>query len=136
MIAPPASRRAARSLRVMASLALAACGLLVASSASADTTETQRARFRQAYAVAQQGGDAWRAQAAGLESYVLFPYLEAAALEHDLRTLDRAHVDAYLARYPGLIPPATCAATFSGNWRGARIGSLSARCTSRASATR
>ncbi|SFW53541.1 transglycosylase SLT domain-containing protein [Luteibacter sp. UNCMF366Tsu5.1] len=104
MIAPPASRRAARSLRVMGSLALAACGLLAAASASADTTETQRARFRQAYAVAQQGGDAWRAQAVGLESYVLFPYLEAAALEHDLRTLDRAHVDAYLARYPGLIP--------------------------------
>ena len=114
MIVPPASRRAARSLRALAGLALAACGILSTTIASAETVDAQRARFRQAYAVAQQGGDAWRAQAAGLENYVLFPYLEAAALEHDLRTLDRARVDAYLARYPALIPASDLRRDFLG----------------------
>ncbi|MGE7137291.1 transglycosylase SLT domain-containing protein [Luteibacter sp. NPDC031894] len=116
MMAAPASRRAARSLRALATLALAlaACGLAAAASASAAGTDAERARFRQAYAAAQQGGDAWRAQATGLESYVLFPYLEAAALEHDLRTLDRARVDAYLTRYPGLIPAADLRRDFLG----------------------
>jgi soluble lytic murein transglycosylase len=90
----------------MAGLALAACGLAGNLRASAEGSDAERTRFRQAYATAQQGGDAWRAQAAGLEHYVLFPYLEAASLEHDLRTLDRARVDAYLAANPGLIPAA------------------------------
>jgi len=104
MVPAPASRRAARSLRFFASAALALCSLAAGLDASASGSDTDRARFRQAYATAQQGGDAWRAQASGLERYVLFPYLEAASLEHDLRTLDRARVDAYLSRYPGLIP--------------------------------
>jgi len=114
MTPSPALRRAARPLRVLASLALVALGLGAATTAVADGTDAERLRFRQAYASAQQGGDAWRAQAAGLEGYVLFPYLEAASLEHDLRTLDRARVDAYLARYPGLIPAADLRRDFLG----------------------
>lgn len=106
MVSAPATRRAARSIRLLAGLALAACGLAGSLRASAEGSDTERTRFRQAYATAQQGGDAWRAQATGLEHYVLFPYLEAASLEHDLRTLDRARVDAYLAANPGLIPAA------------------------------
>ncbi|HEY4292381.1 transglycosylase SLT domain-containing protein [Luteibacter sp.] len=117
MMAAPAPRRTRRSLRALACLALAISGFVAAPApaATAAGTDTERARFRQAYAVAQQqGGEAWRAQATGLESYVLFPYLEAAALEHDLRTLDRARVDAYLARYPGLIPAADLRRDFLG----------------------
>ncbi|HET6431924.1 transglycosylase SLT domain-containing protein [Dyella sp.] len=67
-------------------------------------TEAQRAAFTTAYASAQRGDAAWKAQAKGLESYVLYPYLPAAALEHDLATLDTAAVSDYLARYPGQIP--------------------------------
>ncbi|NID17443.1 transglycosylase SLT domain-containing protein [Luteibacter yeojuensis] len=101
--------------RALATLALAICGLVAATAATAAGTDAERARFRQAYATAQQqGGDTWRAEAKGLESYVLFPYLEAAALEHDLRTLDRARADAYLARYPGLIPAADLRRDFLG----------------------
>ena len=114
MTPAPASRSAARPLRLLAGFALAICGLALASAVFAEGTDTQRQRFRQAYATAQQGGDAWRAQATGLEGYALFPYLEAAALEHDLRTLDRARVDAYLARYPGLIPAADLRRDFLG----------------------
>jgi len=66
--------------------------------------DAQRAAFKQAYATARQGGDAWRAQAQGLQHYVLYPYLEAAALEHDLDQLDIARVQSYLQRYPGMIP--------------------------------
>ena len=106
MVSAPATRRAARSIRLLAGLALAACGLAGSLRASAEGSDAERTRFRQAYATAQQGGDAWRAQATGLEHYVLFPYLEAASLEHDLRTLDRARVDAYLAANAGLIPAA------------------------------
>jgi soluble lytic murein transglycosylase len=68
--------------------------------------DAQRSAFRQAYGVAQQGGDTWRGQAQGLRSYVLFPYLEAASLTHDLKQLDLARVQSYLQRYPSLIPAA------------------------------
>src|ERR1700750_234303 len=114
MVPAPAWRRAVRPLRLLAALALVAGALGCASTASREGTDAERQRFRQAYATAQQGGDAWRSQATGLEHYVLFPYLEAAALEHDLRTLDRAPVDAYLARYPGLIPAADLRRDFLG----------------------
>jgi soluble lytic murein transglycosylase len=68
--------------------------------------DAQRAAFRVAYAAAQRGGDAWQALATGLTDYPLYPYLQAAALEHDLRQLDSARVSAYLRRYPDLIPAA------------------------------
>lgn len=110
----PAARRAARPLRILARLALVALGVGTVVAAQAEGSAAERLRFRQAYASAQQGGDAWRAQATGLENYVLFPYLEAAALSHDLRTLDRARVDAYLSRYPGMIPAADLRRDFLG----------------------
>ncbi|MGN6313816.1 MAG: transglycosylase SLT domain-containing protein [Rhodanobacteraceae bacterium] len=67
------------------------------------TLQQQRDAFRAAYTAAYDGQD-WRPLAQGLESYPLYPYLEAAALEHDLAHADRAQIAAYLARYPDLIP--------------------------------
>ncbi|HET9835227.1 MAG TPA: lytic murein transglycosylase, partial [Rhodanobacteraceae bacterium] len=71
--------------------------------AQPSTLQHQREAFRAAYAAAS-GGQDWRTLAKGLEDYPLFPYLEAAALEHDLAHADRAQIAAYLARYPDLIP--------------------------------
>ncbi len=67
---------------------------------------TQRAAFKQAYAAAQQGGDGWRSLAAGLHDYPLYPYLQAAALEHDIQQTDRTTVESYLKQYPDWIPAA------------------------------
>lgn len=93
--------------RCLAGMALVVLALVRTTSAAAAAapTDAQRAAFKQAYATAQQqGGDAWRAQAHGLRDYVLYPYLEAAALRHDLATLELARVQGYLTRYPALIP--------------------------------
>jgi soluble lytic murein transglycosylase len=80
-------------------------GLLLASAVSAaEPTDAQRAAFKQAYIAAQQGGDGWRSLAQGLQDYPLYPYLEAAALTHDIKQVDRARVEDYLKRNPGLIP--------------------------------
>ena len=101
--------------RRLAGLAIAACALGASLVAQAEGTDAQRTRFRQAYATAsQQGGDAWRAQASGLENYSIYPYIEAAALTHDLRTLDSARVQDYLRRYPGMIPAADLRRDFLG----------------------
>ncbi|TAL87675.1 MAG: lytic murein transglycosylase [Rhodanobacter sp.] len=79
--------------------------LLITSTASArEPVKAQRAAFKQAYAAAQQGGDAWRSLAAGLKDYPLYPYLQAASLEHDIRQIDIGTVNAYLKRYPHWIP--------------------------------
>ncbi|MGN6728936.1 MAG: transglycosylase SLT domain-containing protein [Rhodanobacteraceae bacterium] len=67
------------------------------------TLQQQREAFRAAYAAAFNGQD-WRPLARGLEGYPLYPYLEAAALEHDLGAADPAQITAYLAKYPDLIP--------------------------------
>ncbi|MGC1548128.1 MAG: transglycosylase SLT domain-containing protein [Rhodanobacter sp.] len=82
-------------------------GSLLAGTAMAQTADpqaAQRATFKQAYAAAQQGGDSWRALASGLKNYPLYPYLPAAALEHDITQIDRAAVESYLKQYPDLIP--------------------------------
>lgn len=71
---------------------------------AADVDTGQRQAFMQAYAAAQAGDAQWRTLAAGLADYPLYPYLEAAALEHDLRQLDPAVVEAYLRRYPDWLP--------------------------------
>ncbi|WP_233840817.1 transglycosylase SLT domain-containing protein [Dyella sp. 2HG41-7] len=76
----------------------------VAAQADDATLQAQRAAFKQAYASAAQGGDGWRALASGLQNYPLYPYLQAASLEHDLQQVDRPTVEAYLRQYPGLIP--------------------------------
>ncbi|AHX14852.1 lytic transglycosylase [Dyella jiangningensis] len=86
-------------------LLIAMAGLLLACATSAaEPTQAQRTAFKQAYAAALQGGDGWRSLAKGLENYPIYPYLEAAALTHDLRQIDRAQVESYLKRYPDQIP--------------------------------
>lgn len=85
--------------RLIPTLMAAVCLLASAVQASEPST-AQRAAFRQAYAVAKQGGDSWRSLASGLRDYPLYPYLQAAALEHDIRQVDRATVEAYLRQYP------------------------------------
>jgi len=94
------------SLFRRAALAIVLCvgGARVAH--AAETDAAQRAAFTQAYAAAQNGGDAWRAQAASLADYPLYPYLEAAALQHDVRQIDLGAVQDYLRRYPDWIPAA------------------------------
>ncbi|CAM1000253.1 Soluble lytic murein transglycosylase [Rhodanobacter sp. Root179] len=98
----------ASSRRVpLAWLALAGAWLLTGSTALAATPDAaQRVAFKQAYAVAQQGGDGWRQFAGNLHDYPLYPYLAAAALQHDIQQVDRASVEAYLAQYPDWIPAA------------------------------
>lgn len=71
--------------------------------APAPTRQQQRDAFRTAYAAAEAGQD-WRPFAKGLQDYPLYPYLEAATLQHDIKTATPAAIDAYLARYPDLIP--------------------------------
>ncbi|MEY2182985.1 transglycosylase SLT domain-containing protein [Rhodanobacter humi] len=103
MFAKAAPRR--HSLTRLSALLLGCGALLAAVGAHAATpTAAQRAAFKQAWAAAQQGGDGWRAYAAKLRDYPLYPYLPAAALEHDLRQTDLVTVQAYLAKYPDLIP--------------------------------
>lgn len=103
----PSPRRLSSPIaRCLVGMAIVALSLMrPASAATAASTAAQRAAFKQAYATAQQqGGNAWRAQAQGLHDYVLYPYLEAAALRHDLATLDLARVQGYLAAHPSLLP--------------------------------
>ena len=84
---------------------LAASGLwATAPTLAAEPSAAQRASFKQAYALALQGGSSWQSAAAGLRNYPLYPYLAAAALEHDIKQIDRAAVEDYLQRYPDLIP--------------------------------
>jgi soluble lytic murein transglycosylase len=90
-----------RLLLVLASWMLAGA---VAAQTDTTTIEAQRASFKQAYAAAAQGGDGWRALAGNLQNYPLYPYLQAAALEHDIQLIDRPTVEAYLNQYPDLIP--------------------------------
>jgi soluble lytic murein transglycosylase len=87
--------------------------LLTATIAQAGEPDAaQRPTFKQAYAAAQQGGDGWRQLAAGLHDYPLYPYLPAAALEHDIQQVDRASVEAYLRQYAGWIPAADLRSAF------------------------
>jgi len=87
-------------------LLLTIVALFAASSIHAqDSIDAQRAAFKQAYANAQQqGGDGWRQLASGLRDYPLYPYLQAAALEHDLKQTDLATVQSYIKQYPDWIP--------------------------------
>ncbi|MGH8184421.1 MAG: transglycosylase SLT domain-containing protein [Rhodanobacteraceae bacterium] len=97
--------RARTRMRVIT--ALAACVVAVTgvaqTPASTASLAQQRAAFRAAYAAAQSGQD-WRALAKGLATYPLYPYLEATALQHDIKTAPAAQVDAYLKQYAGMIP--------------------------------
>jgi soluble lytic murein transglycosylase len=95
--------------RVSFSGVLLSIGVLLATTSihAQDSSDAQRAAFKQAYALAQQqGGDGWQAAASGLRDYPLYPYLPAAALEHDLKQTDLATVQSYLKQYPDWIPAA------------------------------
>jgi soluble lytic murein transglycosylase len=85
----------------------ALCAVMVAAVAQTPaptpTLAQQRDAFRAAYAAAQNGQD-WHALAQGLQDYPLYPYLEAAALRHDIKTATPAQIDAYLQRYDGMFP--------------------------------
>ena len=98
----------ASSRRIALAWLLLAAGWLLASAMAyaAEPDAAQRAAFKQAYAAAQQGGDGWRPLASGLRDYPLYPYLQAAALQHDIQQIDRASVESYLAQYPDWIPAA------------------------------
>lgn len=88
-----------------AALVVLAIALLAwRSVAHAGDPDDQRAVFRGAWAAAQQGDPGWKKLAQGLDDDPLYPYLPAAALEHDLADASAAQVQAYLDRYPGLIP--------------------------------
>lgn len=76
----------------------------VAAQSDNASLDAQRAAFKQAYAAASQGGDGWRSLAGNLKDYPLYPYLQAASLEHDLQQVDRPAVEAYLRQYADLIP--------------------------------
>ena len=101
-MAPQAAPRPGRRLLI----ALISWMLVGPASAQTDTAtlEAQRAAFKQAYTAASQGGDSWRALASSLQNYPLYPYLQAASLEHDIQLVDRPAVEAYLKQYPDLIP--------------------------------
>ena len=102
---PAPHRFRQRLLALLAGALLAAGPATAQAPASDDTLAAQRTAFRQAWDDAtRQGGDGWRALAAGLHDYPPYPYLPAAALEHDIRTVDPATVQAYLRQYPDLIP--------------------------------
>jgi soluble lytic murein transglycosylase len=92
----------------LACLLFTAGWLLTVTTAQAvgSSATAQRAAFKQAYAAAQQGGDDWRNLATGLRDYPLYPYLQAAALEHDIQQTDRTTVESYLKQYPDWIPAA------------------------------
>lgn len=91
-----------RRVVVLALAIIAAAGSAQAP-APAPSLQQQRDAFRAAYGAAQNGQD-WRTLAKGLQDYPLYPYLEAAALQHDIKTATPAQIDAYLQRYPGMIP--------------------------------
>jgi soluble lytic murein transglycosylase len=101
-MAPQAVTRLGRRLLIV----LTSCALVAPIAAQTDTANlaSQRAAFKQAYAAASQGGDSWRSLATGLQDYPLYPYLEAASLEHDIQQIDRPTVEAYLKQYPDVIP--------------------------------
>ncbi|MGH8126123.1 MAG: transglycosylase SLT domain-containing protein, partial [Rhodanobacteraceae bacterium] len=90
---------------ILAAVLLVAIAASCFAQASATTSAVtqQRNAFRAAYAAAQKG-QAWRPLAKGLLHYPLYPYLEAAALQHDIETATPAEIDAYLQRYAGMIP--------------------------------
>lgn len=95
------------SFPARSSIVVALCSLALTCVAQqpADTLtlSQQRDAFRAAYAAAQNG-QAWRTLAKGIQDYPLYPYLEATALQRNIKTAGTAEIDAYLARYAGLIP--------------------------------
>jgi soluble lytic murein transglycosylase len=86
-------------------LLAAALAVLIASPVIAQEHASQRDQFRAAYAAAERTppGD-WKKLAAGLETYPLYPYLEASVLRRDITHASRADVERFLAHWPDSLP--------------------------------
>ncbi|HVX03930.1 MAG TPA: transglycosylase SLT domain-containing protein [Rhodanobacteraceae bacterium] len=95
--------RTALRFRFCAAAVAALLGAAPVAQTAVPSLAQQRDAFRAAYTAAQNGQD-WRSLAQGLQDYPLYPYLEAAALQHDIKTASPAQIDAYLQRYAGMIP--------------------------------
>lgn len=108
--APNIARRGLRALALLASCGLPTLAAHAAAQHAAKNTtpassrQAQRAAFIQAYASAERGDPAWKKQATSLKHYPLYPYLQAAALESQLRTVTRKQVEAYLQAWPNMLP--------------------------------
>lgn len=99
---PAHVRRRTRNVAISAVLALT-MGAAAQAATPTPALQQQRDAFRAAYAAAQ-AGKPWQPLAKGLEAYPLYPYLEAAALQHDIQAAPATQVDTYLARHAGMIP--------------------------------
>ncbi|HEN47591.1 MAG TPA: lytic murein transglycosylase, partial [Mizugakiibacter sp.] len=86
------------------SVVLLALATASAGCAQAAGLTTQRAHFRQAYALALQGNVHWKSYAGDLQDYPLYPYLQAAWLQARIRLLGPGLIIAYLDRYGDLLP--------------------------------
>jgi soluble lytic murein transglycosylase len=107
---PPVTRFARWGMRAMLTAApglLATTHAMAAHAPATDARKAQRTAFIQAYASASQGDPVWKKQAAGLKHYPLYPYLEAAAIEHDIRQTSLATVRDYIQRWPHMLPADT-----------------------------
>jgi soluble lytic murein transglycosylase len=85
----------------------------LALSAAAEDLGAQRDRFRAAYAAASRTppGD-WKKLAIGLETYPLYPYLEATALRRGIAKASRTDIERFLARWPDSLPAADLRETY------------------------
>lgn len=101
MFLPVLSLRGVLIGRVLAGALLIICATVARANSS---DEAQRAAFKRAYAAASHGGSDWQQLAGNLRGYPLYPYLQAAALQHDIRRVDRPRVESFLAQYPDWIP--------------------------------
>jgi soluble lytic murein transglycosylase len=82
---------------------------------AADSSELlrQREQFPLVWETAKHGPDgAWRRLASGLESYPLYPYLELAALQHQMQDVQRAQVDKFIGTWPDSLPARTLREAF------------------------
>lgn len=93
--------RIALGLATLVALPLAAATPPPAASAE---RLVQRQQFRLAYAAAEHGSSTWHTLARGLQDYPLYPYLEAAALQDDIKNATFVEVEKYLEQHAGLIP--------------------------------
>ncbi len=120
--------RGARRLLAATLFALATLPL------AAQDRSTQREQFRAAYAAASRTPPGeWRKLAVGLETYPLYPYLEAATLRRNISKVSRADVEHFLARWPDTLAASDVRdaylrelarvgdwATFRKEWKGSR----------------
>ena len=96
---------------------------LAASAAESAELTRQREQFPLVWETAKHGPEeVWRKLAPGLETYPLYPYLELAALQHQMPQLKRAAVDKFLNAWPGQLARANVArSVFAGARQAPRL---------------